>query len=185
MTRRMTKLAAVLSLLSAAACGDGVVVPTVLDRNEIAGIYSICSLVFNPEGDLGPADVRARAFELQNPDVRPPQVQVDASGDFQLVFTPTGQFVERSILGRFTTTSTEVVLTFTGGTAAAGAYLLPSPLRLEFTESPKALFVAPTPLYEVNRSDYARIAGVSESGLADRIPGRLTVQLSAIGSSCP
>jgi hypothetical protein len=186
MTRRMTTtIAAVLSLLSAAACGEGVIVPTGLDRDEIAGIYSICTLVFDPEGDLDPADVRTRAFELQNPNVRQPQVQVDANGDFQLVFTPIGQFVERSILGRFTTTRTEAVLSFTGGTAAPEAFLLPTPLRLEFTASPKALFGAPTSLYEVNRSDYARIAGVSESGLASRIPGRLTVHLSAIGSACP
>lgn len=169
-TARMA--AAGLTLLAAVACGDDGGGPLGPSPEDVAGIYAVCALAFDPEGDLlTTVDIIARGFETE--DVREPQLQVDPSRAFQILFTPKGLFVERSLLGAYTPVATRVQLGFTGGTAQASAFLFPQSLELAFQETPKSLTTAATTVYDVARADYARLARVSESGLADRIPGRM------------
>lgn len=166
--------AGLILLLAGAGCDEKGGGPLGPSAEDVAGIYHVCSLDFDPEGDLlTTVDIIERGFETEDTQVRDPQLQVDASRDFQLLFTPKGQFVERSMIGRYTPVATRIQLGFTGGTAAAASFLFPPSLELAFQETPKSLTTAATGVYDVARADYARMAGVSESGLADRIPGRM------------
>lgn len=168
--------AGLILLLVNAACDDNGGGPLGPSPEDVAGRYAVCALDFDPEGDLlTTVDIIERGFEPEDQEqgVRAPQLQVDASRDFQLVFTPKDQFVERTMLGTYTPVATRIQLGFTGGTAPAAAFLFPQSLELAFQQTPKSLTTAATEVYEVNRADYARMAGVSESGLADRIPGRM------------
>lgn len=185
MTRRTMTAAVAMLAFSTAACDDDPVATEQLSPEDVAGIYAVCSLDFDPEGDLlREVDIIEAGFELDNTEVRSPQLQADASGDFQILFTPKGQFVERSLIGRFNITPRGVNLTFSGGSASPDAYLLPPQLELSYQATPRSLTTAATPEYTVNRADYARLAGVSESGLAERIPGRLMVVFQAGGADC-
>lgn len=170
--------AALMILVGSAGCGGdggGPVGPT---PQEIAGIYSLCALTFDPEGDLlSTVDVMDRGIELEG--VRHPQLQVDASRGFQILLTPEGQFVERSLLGTYLQSGNRLRLTFAGGTASPADFLLPPTLELAFQQTPKSLTTAATPVYEVDRATYARLAGQSESGLAERIPGKLMAAFKA------
>lgn len=170
-------------VLALAACGDEPRGPTGPTGEEVAGIYSVCALTFDPEGDLlTEVDVLDRGIETdEDSGVRAPQLQVDASRQFQLLFTPEGQFVERNLSGTYTPAGTRVRLTFSAGTAQAASFLLPGTLELAFQATPKSLTTAATTVYDVARADYARLAGVSESGLADRIPGRLMAVFQSPG----
>lgn len=173
--------AAGLLLFATAACDDDNGGPLGPLPEDVAGLYQVCSLDFDPEGDLlTTVNIIERGIETEDPH-RPPQLQVDASREFQLVFTPKGQFVQRTITGAYTPVATRVQFGFTGGTVAAGAFLFPQSLELAFQETPKSLTTAATAVYDVARADYARLAGVSESGLADRIPGRMMAVFQAGG----
>lgn len=168
--------AAALILLATAACDDDGGGPLGPSPEDVAGRYAVCALDFDPEGDLlTTVDIIERGFEPEDQDqgVRAPQLQVDASRAFQLVFTPKGKFVEQSMPGTYTPVATRIQLGFTGGPAAVSTFLFPQSLELAFQETPKSLTTAATAVYDVARADYARLAGVSESGLADRIPGRM------------
>lgn len=181
-----SKLAALggITILALGGCGDASGGITGPSPEEVAGIYSICSLTFDPGGDLlADVDIVDRGFEPGSQEIRAPQLQIDATRDFQVVFTPEGQFVERTLLGTYVPAGTRLRLSFTGGTAAAADYLLPPTLELAFQETPKSLTTAATPLYEVDRDDYARLAGISESNLAPRIEGRLMAVFQAGGCS--
>lgn len=162
------------TILALAACGDnsgGITGPT---AEDVAGIYAVCSLTFSPEGDLlADVDIVDRGFEPGGGEIRNPQLQVDSNRALQVVFTPRGQFVERTFLGAYIHAGTRLQLSFTGGTADWTDYLLPPTLEVAFQETPKSLTTAATAIYEVDRADYARLAGVSESNLAARIQGRL------------
>jgi hypothetical protein len=174
--------AAGLVLLATVACDDDGGGPLGPSPEAVAGIYAVCSLDFDPEGDLlTTVNIIERGFETEDQQIRAPQLQVDVSRQFQILFTPKGQFVERSLLGTYTPIATRVQLGFTGGTAQAASFLLPQSLEVAFQETPKSLTTAATAIYDVARADYARLAGVSESGLADRIPGRMLAVFQAGG----
>lgn len=155
-----------------AACGDDGPTGPTLTPAEVADRYAVCSLVFDPEGDVLPqVDVRAAAFEADNP-VTQAGIGLNATRTFELEYTPEGQNTDVELPGNFTISGTTVDLRFTSATAAS-AILLPQSVRLAFQAAPKQLSVTRSDEYEVPRSDYARLAGISESGLAERIPGRL------------
>lgn len=182
---RVTTAATLLLALGTAACDGNPIRPDSIAPEEVAGIYAVCALTFQPDNEiLAEVDILAAGFETENPDVRLPEVQADANGDLQILFTPRGQFVQRTLIGRFTTTGNRVSVSFTGGTASAASYLLPSPLELAFQATPKSLTNAATAQYDVARADYARLANASESGLAERIPGRLMVVFQGSGVGC-
>ena len=58
------------------------------------------------------------------------------------------------------------------------AILLPEEIRLGYEESPRRLTAAGLERYDVPRGDYARLAGIPQTGLAPRIPARLHVSFS-------
>lgn len=156
------------------ACGDGGTGPVPVSPDEVADIYRICTLRFEPSGSQPPVDIREEVFELENPDVGSPQLRMNPTQEMQLVYTNRGEFVERSMTGTFTIRGDRVRLRITAGTVAPSAILLPPELELTYRANPKALVAEPSDIYEVRRQDYTRVSGVSESGLAETIPGRLT-----------
>jgi hypothetical protein len=176
------KMMVVATLPAAAACGgdDG---PTGPSPADIAGIYDVCSLVFEPEGAQAPVDIRAVAMETDNPQVDGPELRLNTNRLLQFVYTPDGEFVEENIFGNFSVSGQQVGITFTtsGATVQPGALLLPVNFDLTFRASPRSLSTTGTAVYDVARADYARMAGVSESGLAERIPGRLSASFQANG----
>lgn len=184
MDRSMRAALCGIATLALAGCGDASGGLTGPSPEEVAGIYAVCALTFDPDGDLlADVDVVARGFEPGGQEIRAPQLQVDPTRDFQVVFTPKGQFVERTFIGTYLPAGTRLRLSFTGGTAAPASFLLPPTLDLTFQQTPKSLTTAATPAFEVDRADYARLAGVSESNLAPRIQGRLMAVFQAGGCS--
>jgi hypothetical protein len=184
MHRPPTRLAAVLfSLPLLTACGDdeGPTGPDPLTRDEVAGFYEVCTLSFTPEGSLQPVDIRAAAFELSNPQIDRPLLAVDPTGSFELEYTPKGKFTDEEVRGTVDPRVGTVELRFGNNGVAPATLLLPGSVSATYQPSPRALLVEPSDRYEVPRADYARLGGFSESGLADRIPGRLRARFAAPG----
>jgi hypothetical protein len=178
MSRRLLLLLCVPAL---AACGDSTGPGDNLTTQDVAGIYSLCALSFVPEGGVLPAvDIRAKAFETTNTQVLQPRVTVDVNpATFELKYTPIGQFSDRELDGSYTIRGNTVTLKFgTGSDVAPGTLLLPGTIPVDFQKSPQALSTDGTAVYNVAKADYARLAGISESGLAAQIPGRTTARFS-------
>lgn len=182
--RRTRAFWALPVLLAACGDGDGGTRPAALTRAEVADIYAVCALSFVPDGVLPPVDIRSAAFELDNPQVSHPRLGLEGTGTFEMEYTPKGQNTDRELPGSFDTSGTDQVeLRFANPTAVA-SILLPDRLVLRFQAGTKTLSTGANPQYTVPRSDYARLAGVSESGLAERIPGRLAARFAAGGGGC-
>lgn len=184
MHRLLARIAPVLfSLPLLTACGDddGPTGPEPLTRDEVAGFYEVCTLAFVPEGSLAEVDVRSAAFELSNAQVRPPRLAIDPTGSFELEYTPKSQFSDREVRGTIDPRIGAVELRFNGSGAPAGELLLPGSLTAAYQASPKSLTVTQSAPYDIPRADYARMRGISESGLADRIPGRLRARFATVG----
>ncbi len=172
-----------LLALTLAACPGNGAGPALLTPEEVAGTYEICSLVFTPENSLFPAvDVRAKGIDMR------PQAPLraalrlrDNATTFDFRYTtppPTDDIVQLG--GTYQLGTNTVALVFTSTAAARATVLLPARLDLEFQATPrKELHTAQTPIpYSVPRADYARLAGVSEQGLAPEIPGTLSARFA-------
>lgn len=173
--------AALLVPLLAACDDDGTGVDRLLP-SEVAGRYAVCTLTFTPSGAQPSIDLRARAFQTSPA----PELRLNATQELQLVFVPSGegQFVEQNIRGVFRINGQVVELDFDAtGTRQPASVLLQDPLRLNFQGSPQTLSIGTTSQYDVPRADYARLAGIPEAGLAERIPGALAATFRAGGCS--
>lgn len=175
---RVLRGTAVLCGIAAlAACGDSTGVVT-LTPQDVTGSYEVCSLVFQPENPTQPAvDIRTAVFETEDTaGVQQPRLAVDQQPrEFALLYTRKGQFVPQNITGNYDLTASGLTLKFPGG-SNPGGFLLPDRLALEFQASPMVLWTDSSDRYSVPRSDYARLAGVPETGLADQIPGHLSAR---------
>lgn len=179
-------IAVVASTAALAGCGSSSISGP--QPADVAGIYAVCTLQFEPESDALPTvDIRGTAFEVENPEVDPPELRLNSTGELQLQYTPAGEFVEENIRGSFTVVGSEVRITWgtTGSTVNPSALLLPATVNLSYSESPRSLALDAGPLYNVPRTDYARLADISESGLAEQIPGRVVARFSAAGGTGP
>lgn len=173
-------LAVACALPALAACGDDGTSPDQLTRADIAGRYAVCTLTFTPQGAQPSVDLLTRAFQT----TPAPELRVNADGEIQLVYTPAGegQFATQDIRGVFEVNRRSVTLDFNNtGTRQASTVLLRDPLTLDFIRQPQTLNIAASTPYEVNRTDYARLAGISEAGLAPQIPGSLAATFRASG----
>lgn len=175
MRTMVRSVTAVLGIATLAACGDATGSDR-LEPDEIAGQYSVCTLTFRPEQSALPSvDIRGAAFELGRPQ-NLPFLAVDIEPQtFELNYTPKGQFTDRELRGMYTIRGDRVTFDFQSGVTPSGL-LLPDPLLLDFQASPMTLATEATAFFDVPRADYARLAGISESGLAERIRGQLTAR---------
>lgn len=175
-------LAAAL-LLPLSGCGDSSTGPERLTRDEVGGVYQLCSLSFAPTGDLLPVvDVRAAAINTSNQaSVPPPALRLGlTSSEFQLEYAPQGDVIIRRREGTYslgTVSNGSVTLDFS--TAAGGQVLsellLPDPLRLSYQAATASLVTAGNQAtYSVARADYARLANRDQTNLPAQIEGRIS-----------
>lgn len=174
----------------AAACGgrSGGTGGDRLSPAEVAGVYQICSLRFQPtQGALPAADVLTVAANPAPP-VGKPLPSLTLSGTtrvFELVYTRRSDNFLQQTRGSVELRQSSVVVSVgTGGASAtiAQELLLPTSWELRFQADPNRLSGdASSASYEVARADYARAAGITEDGLQPRISGRLTASLSTAG----
>jgi hypothetical protein len=183
----MTRYAYAALLLGLAACGgdDGFV--DRLTPQETAGTYSICRLRFHPENVAFPvADLLTSVMDSTPPAGRPePTLALSASShQYDLVYTRTRDGFLQQLRGTTAMGASAVTTRFyedEAGAVAAEA-LLPGSLAMSFRESPRRL-TDTTSFYTVRRADYAAAAGIPETGLQDRVSGRLEAALQVGG--CP
>jgi hypothetical protein len=161
-----------LAGFAATACDDddGPTGPT---RADVAGIYRVCQLTFVPAGALASVNLLDTAFETQNTQVQRPELRLDRTrNDIELVYTPRGEFVSRSVRGTYDLSGQRVTLRFPD--SARNALLLPERLTLNFQTTPRQLATASSDPFTVPRADYARLSGQAETNLAPQIEGRLS-----------
>ena len=176
--RRAVPLLLLAPLL--ASCGDSTG-PDTPSMEDVSGVYQVCALTFTPEGDaLTPVNIVTAAFETANQQVTQPRLAVDPDiGTFEVKYTPKGQFSDRELSGTYTLRGSTATLKFSSGSEVQPEkLLLPSTLPLTFQPDPKELSLASSSSYSVPRAEYARLKGVSETGLADRISGTVTARFS-------
>jgi hypothetical protein len=178
---------ALLALLPLAACDDNGFVADRLTPSEVSGTYSVCTLRFRPENALFPvADLLTSVMDTTPPSGRPrPSMALSASvQQYDLVYTRQRDGFLQQLRGTTGLGATTVTPRFYEESAGAVATetLLPSSLDFSFHASPRRL-TDTTGLYTVRRSDYAAAAGISETGLQERVSGRLEASLQVNG--CP
>lgn len=172
-----TLLAGLLAAAPLVGCDDATAADR-LEPEDVAGFYTLCSMIFTPSGIPPAVNVAAAAFELSRQGDLP-RLALDPTRTFEFEYTPKGQFTDRELTGTYNLSRETVELRFLGAAADAQDLLLPDRLELEFQASPRELIVASSQEYSVQRSDYTRLAEVAEAGLAEQIPGRLSARFAA------
>lgn len=173
-------LLAALSLL--AACGgDGGTAPDRLSPADVAGVYNLCALRFIPTNVILPeADLLARVVDPTPPAGRPQATISLANGTYDLVYTRQSDAFLRQQQGSISYGTSTITLNMQSESAIAQELLLPRPFTLTFTDTPQRMLTVQTQFtYFVERADYVRATGSSESGLANTINGALTASFSA------
>lgn len=179
-TKRMRRGASLLALAALAACDD-----TTgpggdrLQPEDVAGVYLVCQLRFVPEGAQPEVDIVAAGI---NPGAAQLALDVEPQS-FELEFTPRGQFTDRELRGSYDLREGEVTLRPSTTGVNRESLLLPDRIPLAFQASPRRLTLQSSQPYDVPRADYARLAGIPETGLATRIPGRLSARFGFPGCS--
>lgn len=173
------RLPLALLILALAACDDDPSGPDegALTREEVGGVYTVCTLVFNATG-LRPVDVRAAVTEPGHT----AELRVSLLRDaFDFEYTSKGDVVRELVQGAYERGSASITLNFPDE-ANVASILLPDPLRLEFDE--RVLTATPSAAYRVPREDYASLAGLTADetrNLQAQIEGTLSARF-AIGA---
>ena len=184
---RRSLLLVPLVMMSVACDGDSTGTAGLIPE-EVAGVYSICTLTFTPEGGVLPAvDIRDKAMET-NPQggISAPNLKLNPTSDrmFELEYVPRGQIIAQRPSGTYGLGRGTVTLNFTGGGAAVSSILLPNSILLDFQTGPNRLQTASgQSTYLVPRANYARLAGVSETNLPDQVRGSLNARFAVGGCS--
>lgn len=179
-----TAALALASVVVLAACGDGGGPgPDRLSKEEVGGVYQICSLVFTPEGGSPPPlDVRAATMELSAAGAVQTLTLGRTVQDFALEYTRRGDVLTRRFDGSYTTGTDRVFLNFDTGSAVADALLLPDPLTVRFVDGAAGRRLeidVPAGTHSVRRADFERLAGQSFPNARDNIVGTLTGRFAA------
>lgn len=182
--RRNLVLLPALALL--AACdGDGGSGPSRLRPEEVAGVYNLCTLRFQPTNAALPAaDLLVSVVDTTPPAGRPhATVALAANGTYDLAYTSAQTAFIEQVRGSIVYQEHAVSLSIPTQ-AQATALLLPRPVLLGFNEATGRLSGDASGFpHPVARADYARAAGISEDGLQNTINGNTTVVFSA--GACP
>jgi hypothetical protein len=176
-------------VMASVACDGDSTGPAGLSPEEVAGVYSICTLTFTPEGGFLPAvDIRDKAMET-NPQggIPAPTLTLNPISDrqFELAYVPRGQLIAQRPSGTYGLGRGNVTLNFSsGGATSVGSILLPNSILLDFQTGPNRLQTAAgQSTYLVPRANYARLAGVSETNLPDQVRGALAARFAVGGCS--
>ncbi len=170
-----------------AACSDSSTGPTDrLDREQVASLYAICTLVFEPAGGVLPSvDIAKAAFEFPG-GFRNPHVGLDPDPQqtAELKFVPTGYVNDREIRGNYEIQGMErIALRFDATAVDPKSLLIPENrwLAFEFQENPRRLTMEASPQYAVARSDYLGLTGLPFDNIPASITGVLRADLRSDG----
>jgi hypothetical protein len=152
----------------------------------VAGVYSVCSLKFQPnQSALPTANLLATVINPSPPAPKQaPSLTLSGTvGGYQLLYTRRGDNFTQDLRNPASLGTEDIVLAIPDETTSEvrNELLLPAQLRLRFSENPRTLTAVPDFFYTVRRADYARAAGISEEGLADRITGLLAATFTVGG----
>lgn len=184
MRSSVVRLLALSTLFAAAACdGDGTG-GSRLTPPDVAGVYRVCTLRFVPDNTAFPAaNLLERVVHTSPPSGKPePTVTLSpVNAEYQFSYTRRVDNFTRELLGDVTFGADDVRFRFYADpdnpNVIAAELLLPSEATLGFQAQPKRLTTTSARTYSVARREYARAAGVDESGFAATIPGRLDMVL--------
>jgi hypothetical protein len=170
------------------ACGDGGTNPQRLTPGQVQGVYSVCSLRFVPTQAAFPAaDLLATVVNTTPPAPKqPPSLTLSGqTSAYQLIYTRRSDNFLQQLTGSVDLLQSGIAVDFPDEEESeiVRELLLPSALSFAFADNPRRLTTAGGLLYSVRRSDYARAAGISEEGLADRISGQLNATFTT--GACP
>ena len=182
--RRTLVLIPALALL--AACdGDGGTRSDPLRPDEVAGVYSLCTLRFQPSQTALPvADLLQTVVDTTPPAGRPEAtIALAANGTYDMAYTAAQTSFIEQLRGSIGYREDALALSVPVQDQAA-ALLLPRSLLLSYNAANRRLTGdAGGFAYPVARADYASAAGISQEGLQNTINGNLSVVFSANG--CP
>jgi hypothetical protein len=184
MRSTVVRLLALSTAFTAAACDGNSSGGNRLSPAEVAGVYRVCALRFVPDNSAFPAaNVLERVVHVTPPAGKPePTVTLAPDGAFQLSYTRRSDAFTRELIGAIQYGSDAVTLRFYNDqdnpNPVAAELLLPNEARFAFRSSaPRRLTTSTIRSYSVTRREYARAAGVEESGFAATIPGQLEATL--------
>lgn len=170
-----------------AACSDSGTGPVDrLDREQVASLYAICELVFEPAGGVLPAvDIAAAAFSFPG-GFRNPHVGLDPDPQqtAELKFIPKGYVNDREIRGNYEIQGLETIaLRFDASAVDPKSLLIPENrwLSFQFQESPRRLKMESSPQYAVARTDYLGLTGLPFENIPASITGVLRADFRSDG----
>lgn len=181
--RRTLVIIPALTLL--AACdGDGGSGSDRLTPEEVAGVYNLCTLRFQPSNPAFPvADLLVTVVDTTPPAGRPEAtVALAANGTYDLIYTAQQTAFVEQVRGSIGYRDDAITLSVPTQQQAT-ALLLPRPVLLAFNQATGRLSGDASGAHAVARYDYARAAGISEEGLQGTISGTTTVMFSE--GACP
>jgi hypothetical protein len=184
MRSTVVRLLAVSALFTAAACGGDGSGGNRLSPVDVAGVYRVCALRFVPDNSAFPAaNLLERVVHTTPPAGKPePTITLAPDGAFQLSYTRRADSFSRELIGAIDYGSDALTLRFYNNpdnpNPVAAELLLPNEVRFGYQgAAPRRLTATAVRSYSVTRREYARAAGVDESGFASTIPGRMEATL--------
>jgi hypothetical protein len=171
--------AALLAFVGLAACDDDGSGPDeTLRPEDVASVYRVCQLSFDPLGSvLPPVDIRAAAFELPGGSADPViGLDPDPQHTVELTYIPKGQVNDRELRGNDTLRSMNTVeLRFNTTGVDPKSLLIPDNRRMDFQfqESPLRLTMGASSQYNVSREDYVALSGEDAANIPEAIAGVL------------
>jgi hypothetical protein len=182
--RRTLALLPALTLLAACNGGGGTDADR-LDPAQVAGVYNVCTLRFQPGNPALPrADLLLTVVDTTPPAGRPEAtIALTTSGTYELAYTAMETSFIQLVRGSIVYHQTALAISVPTEQEAS-ALLLPRPMLLTFNEPAARLSgdASESP-HPVARADYARAAGISEEGLQSTINGLTTMVVSK--GACP
>lgn len=182
--RRTLVLLPAFALLAACDGGGGGTGSDPLRPQEVAGVYSLCTLRFQPlQTALPAANLLTTVVDTAPPPGRPEAtIALAPNGTYDLAYTARQTSFLEQFRGSITYRENAIVLNVPLQTQAS-ILLLPRSLVLGYNAGNKRLTSDGNAPHAVTRSEYARAAGISEEGLQNTINGTTSAVFSA--GTCP
>lgn len=171
--------AALVAFVGLAACDDDGSGPSnSLRPEDVASVYRVCQLAFDPLGSVLPmVDIRTAAFELPGGG-GDPVIGVDPNQQHtvELTYIPRGQVNDQELRGNYTLRGESTVeLRFNTSGVNPKSLLIPENRRMDFDfqESPRRLTMGASSQYNVTRDDYVALSGEDPANIPEAITGVL------------
>ena len=175
-----------LAGLLAGCGGPDAIEPPSLTPAQVQGVYAVCSLRFSPDQTALPtADVLQTVVNTAPPAPKqPPSLTLSGqTAEYQLVYTRKSDNFLQQLSGHVSFSPTTVFLDFPDAAQSETVreLLLPATLMLDFNGASRRLTALPLGSYGVRRADYAKAAGITETGLQPTLTGQMAATFSASG----